>query len=182
MATDTNLTSSISDTAHPRHHLSLLALAKTEAAESTACHTTTSIIDTNMDKTTTGSSTKSGEISNYPLDFSIKQITSSTSIVNSNYHCIFSKEMEGNNFQPVGSKPIDYSSTYVHDNVDDLRRNSTNESKDVALKICVEENQKYLERVSKVPCRKSTNPFSIESLIRIQTQEKYSAIAQNNVF
>ena len=182
MATDAKLRSSISDTADPRHHLSLLALVKTEAAESTACHTTASIVDTNMDKTTTGSSSKSDEISNYPLDFSIKQITSNTSIVNSNYHCLYNKEMEGNNFQPVGSKPIDYSSTYVHDNVADLKSNSTNEDKDVALKICVEENQKYLERVSKAPRRKSTNPFSIESLIRIQTQEKYSAISENNVF
>ena len=178
MSTDTKLTNSISDAAHPRHHLSLLALVKTEAAESTACHTTASIVDTNMDKTTTGSSSKSDEISNYPLDFSIKQITSNTSIVNSNYHCLYNKEMEGNNFQPVGSKPIDYSSTYVHDNVADRKSNSTNEDKDVALK----ENQKYLERVSKAPRRKSTNPFSIESLIRIQTQEKYSAISENNVF
>ena len=182
MATDAKLTSSISDAAHPHHHLSLLALVKSEAAESNACHTTTSIIDTNMDKTTTGSSSKSGEISNYPLDFSIKQITSNIPTVNSNYHCLYNKEVEVNNFQPIDSKLIDYSSTYVHDNVDDLRRNSKNEGKDVALKICVEENQKFLERVSKAPCRKSTNPFSIESLIRIQTQEKYSAIAQNNVF
>ena len=60
-------------------------------------HTTTSIIDTNMDKTTTGSSSKSGEISNYPLDFSIKQITSNASIVDSNYDCLYNKEMEGNN-------------------------------------------------------------------------------------
>ena len=182
MATDAKLTSSISDAAHPHHHLSLLALVKSEAAESNACHTTTSIIDTNMDKTTTGSSSKSGEISNYPLDFSIKQITSNASIVDSNYHCLYNKEMEGDNLQPIGSKPIDYSSTYVHNNLDDLRRNSKNEIKDVALKICVEENQKYLERVSKAPCPKSTNPFSIESLIRIQTQEKYSAISENNVF
>ena len=182
MATDTKLTSSISDAAHPHHHLSLLALVKSETAESNACHTTTSITDTNTHETTTGSFSKSGDFSNYPLDFSIKQITSNTSIVNSNYHCLHNKEMEGNNFQRVGSKPIDYSSTYVHDNVDDPRKNSNNESKDVVLKICVEENQKFLERVSKAPCRKSTNPFSIESLIRIQTQEKYSAIGQNNVF